>query len=241
MLLLGTLWDPATHPVASSSLYVPLFHRCKEEARRACRAGKKQLVSFLPPLQLWACALAWQWEVPQQPREKLGAWGKSAGGPGTTAYFINERERGLGWSEPLGKAIFLWPFGLPGLTLTNLHAPLGTEVSQGQTTDREAHWGPACQAGHCSRHPGPDLRFPDRSDGNHCPPAPMLAWAFLPVALLFGGGLGSFRMWLGLPLPLQKPKLSFGDETILYVSCPLFFICTDNCFLFRFSMPIRLG
>lgn len=48
------------HPTLS------LFHRCKEEARRACRAGKKQLVSFLFPLPLWTRALGWQRQVPQQ-------------------------------------------------------------------------------------------------------------------------------------------------------------------------------
>lgn len=37
-------------PMALSSRSASLFHRCKEEARRACRAGKKQLVSFLLPL-----------------------------------------------------------------------------------------------------------------------------------------------------------------------------------------------
>lgn len=48
VLFLGTLWDSVTpSAMAQSSWSVPLSHRCKEEARRACRAGKKQLVSLL--------------------------------------------------------------------------------------------------------------------------------------------------------------------------------------------------
>lgn len=110
------------------------------------------------------------------------------------------RHHSLRWSYHLRKPCFPGPLA----RLTKSPCPPGTEVSQGQATDREAHRGPPCQAGHCSRHPGPDLCLPDRPDGSHCPSAPVSGWSLwhtlliLPtVAVPFGRGPGFFRVVLG--------------------------------------------
>lgn len=65
----------------------------------------------------------------------------------------------------------------------------------------------------------------------------MLAWAFLPVALLFGGGLGSFRMWLGLPLPLQRYLFSYLLEMKQY--CMYLAHCSSFALTTAFSLGFQ--
>lgn len=194
MGLSGTIQDTATPFLRHSHLDLsPVFCRCKEEARRACRAGKKQLVSFpLSPAVVCLClGLAVGGGAPAVQR---GAWGTK----GNVCRW--SRHHSLRWSYHLRKPCFPGPLA----RLTKSPCPPGTEVSQGQATDREAHRGPPCQAGHCSRHPGPDLCLPDRPDGSHCPSAPVSGWSLwhtlliLPtVAVPFGRGPGFFRVVLG--------------------------------------------
>ena len=199
MLLVGTLEDPATPSYGLIIFSCPFVCRYKEEARRACRAGKKQLVSFLSSLLTPSC------EEPSSESSLLEARAERLAGPGIMmACFTN-----LGWVLPSEKGSLpqaLWPtwFGLDHVSMPHqalrslkakqrtekrieaLHAKLDTvqgildRIYASQTDQMVATTPlPQCLA-----------------SSARCPPL-----LHSTEALLSGEGWGSFRIWLGLLLP----------------------------------------
>lgn len=127
-------------PCHSPALFIcSSFHRCKEEARRACRAGKKQLVGSLllqPRRGIPSC----QGQGPAVQRTASLGFRRQhlqvALAPQLTLY----REKAWMflwlWFELGCPASALWPtMSHPDL----FPYPPGTEVSQGQAEDRETH------------------------------------------------------------------------------------------------------